>query len=159
MTSGIIPRMDVNMRRTASGRRTSKRRPVRRHPLRSTRPSPFEVHSHEERTAGNKTRRQRSMPSVRMVSLPHLTGKDRRRLRGMAHHMKPVVIVGGNGITKAVVRAVDEALTARQLIKVRFHEPEDKKAMAQDLARRAGALLIGLVGHTAILYRPRPDEK
>ena len=99
------------------------------------------------------------MPQVRTVNLPALKGRDRRRLRGLAHHMKPVVIVGANGITKAVVHAVDEALAARELIKVRFHDPEDKKAMAEDLARRAGALLIGLVGHTAILYRPVPDEK
>ncbi len=87
-----------------------------------------------------------------------MEGYQRRHLRGLAHDLKPVVLVGQQGISEGVVQAVDEALEQHELIKVRLHEPEDKKSMAQDLALRSGAELCGLVGHTAILYREREDE-
>ena len=57
-----------------------------------------------------------------------------------------------------VVRAVDAALLAHELIKVRLHEPEDKKAAARHLAESTGAALCGLIGHTVILYRPHPEK-
>ncbi len=66
--------------------------------------------------------------------------------------------MGLGGVTGAVLRAVDEALAAHELIKVRLHEPGDKKADARALAEGAGAVLCGLVGHTVILYRPHPEK-
>ena len=91
------------------------------------------------------------------MSAPALTGKQRKYLRGRAHSLQPVVVVGHAGVTEGVVRAVDEALATHELIKVRFHEPEDKRGAADDLATETESALCGLVGHTVILYRPRPD--
>ena len=93
-----------------------------------------------------------------ILPAPVLTGRQRKTLRGLAHRLEPVVLVGREGVTDAVVRAVGEALTAHELIKVRLHEPEDKRADAQALADGAGATLCGLVGHTVILYRPHPER-
>jgi RNA-binding protein len=87
-----------------------------------------------------------------------LTAAQRRSLRALAHHLEPVVQVGHSGITEGVVAATREALLAHELIKVRLHEPEDKHAMADALATGALATLCGLVGHTAILYRPHPKQ-
>jgi RNA-binding protein len=87
-----------------------------------------------------------------------LTATQRRSLRALAHHLEPVVQVGHSGITEGVVAATAEALLAHELIKVRLHEPEDKHAMAEALASGAQATLCGLVGHTAILYRPHPKR-
>jgi RNA-binding protein len=92
------------------------------------------------------------------VPAPALTGRQRRRLRGLAHALDPVVQVGQSGVTDAVARAVDAALLAHELIKVRLREPDDKNAAAASLAACADAALCGLVGHTAILYRPHPDR-
>lgn len=89
---------------------------------------------------------------------PVLTGRQRKRLRGLAHALEPVVQVGTSGVTDAVARAVDEALLAHELIKVRLREPADKNAAAASLATRAEAALCGLIGHTAILYRPHPER-
>ena len=89
---------------------------------------------------------------------PMLTGRQRKSLRGLAHRLEPVVLVGREGVTDAVVRAVAEALLTHELIKVRLHEPEDKKSDALALADGAGAALCGLVGHTVILYRPHPER-
>jgi RNA-binding protein len=87
-----------------------------------------------------------------------LTPRQRKRLRGMAHALQPVVRVGAAGITDAVVDQTDAALATHELIKVRMREPEDKRAMASELAARTGATLCGLVGHTAILYRRHPER-
>jgi RNA-binding protein YhbY len=56
-----------------------------------------------------------------------------------------------------VLDAVRLALRDHELIKVRLHEPEDKRAMAQTLATETRSALCGLVGHTVILYKPRPN--
>ena len=89
---------------------------------------------------------------------PSLTGAQRQKLRGRAHSLEPVVLVGQSGVTDAVVKAVDEALLAHELIKVRLLKPEDKHAAAAEVAERAHAALCGLVGHTVILYRPHSTK-
>ena len=87
-----------------------------------------------------------------------LAGFQRKHLRKLAHDLKPVVSVGEAGISEAVGRALDAALEHHELVKVKLHQPEDKKAAAAELARRGEAELCGLVGHTVILYRRHPDR-
>lgn len=87
-----------------------------------------------------------------------LKGFQRKYLRGLAHALKPVVQVGHDGVTAGVVQAVEEALRDHELVKVRMHEPDDKKAMAAELATKTDAALCGLVGHTVVLYRPHPTD-
>lgn len=87
-----------------------------------------------------------------------LAGSQKKYLRGLAHAYMPVVQVGEAGINRAVIAAVAEALLAHELIKVRMHAPEDKKAMAAELAKKCRAALCGLVGHTVILYKPHPKK-
>jgi RNA-binding protein len=87
-----------------------------------------------------------------------MNGRQRKYLRGLAHSLKPVVDVGQAGVSEGVLGAVDTALLDHELIKVRLHDPEDKRGMARALAEGAGAELCGLVGHTVILYRAHPDE-
>lgn len=90
---------------------------------------------------------------------PELTAKRKRELRGDAHGLEPVVHVGHGGISESVVRAVSRALRDHELIKVRLHEPEDKHSMADELAGATHATLCGLVGHTVILFRPKPKQR
>lgn len=87
-----------------------------------------------------------------------LKGFQRRFLRQRAHSLRALVHVGEAGLSNGVFAALDEALLNHELVKVRLHEPEDKKASARELARRSGSELAGLVGHTVILYRRHPDE-
>ncbi len=87
-----------------------------------------------------------------------LEGFQRKHLRKLAHALKPVVHVGAAGIRPSLLDALADALEQHELVKVRLHEPEDKKALARSLARESGAELCGLVGHTAILYRAHPSD-
>jgi RNA-binding protein len=90
-----------------------------------------------------------------MSSSP-LNAAARKQLRSLAHPLEPIVRVGHAGVTDGVVAAVAQALLDHELIKARLYEPEDKAAMAAELASRCDATLCGLVGHTAILYRRHP---
>jgi RNA-binding protein len=87
-----------------------------------------------------------------------LTSTQRKKLRGLAHPLEPVVQVGHQGVTDAVLEQVRAALLAHELIKVRLREPEDKKGLAVALAAGSESDLCGLVGHTVILYKRHPEK-
>ena len=87
-----------------------------------------------------------------------LDSTQRRYLRSLAHPLKPIVFVGEGGISPAVTKALDEALTSHELVKVRLRQPKDKKAAARDLAAASASALCGVVGHVVVLYRPHPKE-
>ncbi|MCC6849111.1 MAG: YhbY family RNA-binding protein [Deltaproteobacteria bacterium] len=89
---------------------------------------------------------------------PRLTGRQRKHLRGLAHGFEPLVYVGSAGVTDAVLAAVDGALLAHELVKVRLHAPVAKHDDATALAAGTGAALCGLLGHVVILYRPHPEK-
>ena len=89
---------------------------------------------------------------------PELAGFQKRHLRSLAQRLDPVVWIGDDGLSEGVLRALREALSAHELVKVRMRSPGDKRAAAAELARVTGAVLVGLIGHTVILYRRHPDE-
>lgn len=91
-----------------------------------------------------------------------LNGYQRKYLRGLAHTRKPVVLIGQQGLTETVVAATEASLRRHELIKVHFNEFKEKplkQSMGAELADRTRAHLVGLIGHTAILYRPHPDPQ
>ena len=89
-----------------------------------------------------------------------LTPKQRQFLRGLAHPLSPVVRVGRNGVTPAVVGETKKSLLARELIKVRFDsgDAEERKSQAEFLASEADAQIAGRVGKIAILFRQREEK-
>ena len=87
-----------------------------------------------------------------------LSSRQRSALRALAHGLDPLVIVGKAGVTDAVIREVDEALAARELIKIRLAGDRDERESAADaIASRARAAVAGRIGRVAILYRRHPD--
>jgi len=91
---------------------------------------------------------------------PKLSGKQRRHLRSLGHHLNPVVQLGKHGITDAIVAASEAAITTHELIKVRRGGecPQSRKEIAPLLAERLKAELVQEIGHTFLLYRRHPDE-
>lgn len=89
-----------------------------------------------------------------------LTSKQRKFLRGEAHHLEPLVRVGNGGLNAKVAEAASEALQTHELIKVKVLEgaPVDKKEAGAYLAERCGAHLVGTIGRIAILYRRHPKR-
>ncbi|GAP34647.1 YhbY family RNA-binding protein [Piscinibacter sakaiensis] len=91
----------------------------------------------------------------------HLTPAQRKDQRAAAHHLDPVVHVGADGLTPAVVREVDAALTAHGLIKVRVFSDERpaREAMLAELAEALGAAPVQHIGKLLVLWRPVPPKE
>ncbi|HVG44705.1 MAG TPA: ribosome assembly RNA-binding protein YhbY [Longimicrobium sp.] len=90
-----------------------------------------------------------------------ITPKQRAHLKSLAHHLKPVVYVGKEGVTDSTVRSVEEALNTRELIKVRVQEaaPQDVREAGAELERRVeGSALVQTIGRVAVLYRRHPEK-
>jgi RNA-binding protein len=89
-----------------------------------------------------------------------LNGKQRRFLRGLGHHLEPVVQVGKDGISEGLVAALDTALHTHELIKVKLGEAAgaDRRAIGAALAESGVAELVQVLGRTVLLYRRRPEE-
>jgi RNA-binding protein len=89
-----------------------------------------------------------------------LKGFEKKYLRGLAHDLKPVVLIGKEGITDGIVSAADEELSRHELITIKFNdfkEKNQKDTLTGELVLRTGSAQIGMIGHTAILYRPQTD--
>ena len=89
-----------------------------------------------------------------------LTGKQRRALRALGHHLEPVVQVGHAGVTTGVLAALEQALWDHELVKVKVgaEAPGDRKVVAAELAAATGAELAQVLGRTLLLYKANPDE-
>lgn len=89
-----------------------------------------------------------------------LTGKQRRYLRALGHHLEPVVQLGKNGLNDAVASAADEALTRHELVKIRLGTecPDERGDVATALSEKLGAQLVQELGRTILLYRRHPKE-
>ena len=90
-----------------------------------------------------------------------LTPAQRKAHRADAHHLDPVVMIGGEGLTPAVVKEADAALEAHGLIKVRvFSDERDaREAMLAALCDELGAAPIQHIGKLLVLWRPMPPKE
>ena len=92
-----------------------------------------------------------------------LTSSQRKRLRGLAHDLNPLVHLGKAGLTDAALAQIDKELTDHELIKIRFLESgagggkAEKDARIDEIQNRIGCGVAGRVGHIAILFRPHAD--
>ena len=89
-----------------------------------------------------------------------LTGAQKKFLRGKAHSLDPVVMVGKNGIGRNLLKLVDSALNSHELIKVKFIEHKDKKKdLSKEIAEKSQSEIVGMIGHITILFRRQPDDE
>ena len=90
-----------------------------------------------------------------------LTPTQRKDKRADAHHLDPVVMIGGDGLTPAVVKEIDAALNAHGLIKVRVFsdERETRNAFFASLAEQLSAAAIQHIGKLLVLWRPVPPKE
>lgn len=92
--------------------------------------------------------------------MTELTSKQKKRLRGLAHGLSPVVSLGKQGATDAVIEQVDRALSDHELIKIRMlADRQERPAMLEQVVARTGAGVAGTIGGVAILYRQHPDPE
>jgi RNA-binding protein len=94
--------------------------------------------------------------------MAELKGYQKKYLRGLAHSLKPIVLIGQGGLTDNVLEAIEGALEIHELIKIKFNEYKDKKSktdMLTNIEKTRGCELAGNIGHTATFFRQNSDPE
>lgn len=89
-----------------------------------------------------------------------MNSKDRAYLRGLANTIEPIFQVGKLGINNNLIKQVDDALEARELIKLTVLEtaPSDAKDIAIELANNTNSIVVQVMGRKITLYRKRVKD-
>jgi len=95
------------------------------------------------------------------VTIAALTSKQRAHLKRLAHELKPVVQIGKGGVNDSTVTAIQDALTTRELMKVKVLDiaPDGAMEIGDALVKALDDThLVQVIGRTLILYRPDPEQ-
>jgi RNA-binding protein len=89
-----------------------------------------------------------------------LSNPQKRYLRGLAHALKPVLLVGAKGVTPTVLAELGDVLEQHELVKVKVaaEDRDARDALIDALVAESDASLVSRIGHVAILYRRRLDK-
>ena len=90
-----------------------------------------------------------------------MTSKQRAYLKGLAMTMDPILQIGKSSLTPELTQSVNEALDARELIKIHVLKNcvDDGKILAQTLAERTRSQVVQVIGKKIVLYREGKDKK
>lgn len=94
-----------------------------------------------------------------MNDLPHLSGAQKTRLRGLGQQLSDSLRLGRSGPTPALYLELNRQLTTRELVKVRFEsaDRDERAALCERMAAETPCLCVGSVGRTALFYRPHAE--
>ncbi len=94
-----------------------------------------------------------------MADMNTLKGSQKKYLRGLAHSLKPLIIIGHDGITPSVIKFMEKVLYDHELVKVRFNKlKEEKKQLIEELSEATNSEVVGTIGNIAIFYKMNPEE-
>ncbi|MGN1202502.1 MAG: ribosome assembly RNA-binding protein YhbY [Eubacterium sp.] len=91
-----------------------------------------------------------------------MTSKERAQWRAKANTLEPIIQIGKEGISDNLLTQIDDALDARELIKIRVHletAPKTPKELANELAEPLDAEVIQVIGGIIVLYREADEER
>ena len=82
-------------------------------------------------------------------------------IKQLAHHLKPVVIIGQHGLGENVINEVDLALDSHELIKVKLagSDKTEREQLCTEMVAQLNTTLVQLIGRVAVLYRANPEKK
>ncbi|MCB1867304.1 MAG: ribosome assembly RNA-binding protein YhbY [Gammaproteobacteria bacterium] len=90
-----------------------------------------------------------------------ISEKQRRHLKGLAHHLKPVVMVGQHGLTESVLNETALTLETHELIKMRINagDRQERAGIIAEITEKTGAELVQTIGHIAVFYLPNSEKQ
>ncbi len=90
-----------------------------------------------------------------------LTGKQKNYLRGIAHNLNPVVMIGGKGLTDAVMNEIELALDQHELIKIKLpsNAKAEKVALLAQITGQSESEPVQLIGRVGVVYRANKEPK
>ena len=86
-----------------------------------------------------------------------LSGKERANLRSYSHHLKPVVIIGRDGLTSGVLKSINNALNSHELIKVKAKC--DHSSVSEMIMDNTGCVTVGSIGNIIIFFKQVSDKE
>lgn len=92
-----------------------------------------------------------------------MTSKQRAFLKKEAHDLDPIVRIGKEGLTDNIVQSLLDAINSRELIKVKVlqnldADKDETRELADELSKKSGAELVGVIGKTLIFYKENKDK-
>ncbi len=93
--------------------------------------------------------------------MTELSTKQKQYLKGLAHNLNPVVMLGNNGLTEGVLAEIDNALNYHELIKVKIAgaDRETKQLIIDAIVRETQSSAVQTIGHVLVLYRESEEKK
>lgn len=95
-----------------------------------------------------------------MPASSRLTPSQIRYLRGLAHPLKPVLMLGGKGVTPGVLKELEQALDDHELVKVKLAggDRDERNGALEALVSSSHAEAVQAIGHVAVLYRRNQEQ-
>ena len=89
-----------------------------------------------------------------------MTSKQRAYLRGLANNLQPIFQIGKCGLSEVLLKQLDDALEARELIKINVLEtaPEDIKVLGEQISNETNCIFVQAIGNKITLYRARKKD-
>jgi RNA-binding protein len=103
-----------------------------------------------------------STPQLKKIDrIMNLSTKQKQHLKGLAHNLKPVVLMGANGLTEAVLAEIEIALNHHELIKIKVasEDRETKQLIIDAIVRETEAEKVQTIGKVLVLYRQSEERK
>ena len=92
--------------------------------------------------------------------MKNLNSTQRSYLKGQAHHLDPIIHIGKNGLTKGTIHSINTSLEIRELIKIKFQGFKDgKQEISEQITTNTSSLMVGIIGHTLILFKQNPNPE
>jgi RNA-binding protein len=100
------------------------------------------------------------MDNTEEIEIRKLNGKQKRYLKGLGHHLSPVILVGKEGISQKLIEAAILELQHHELIKIKIGNNSNvaKQDAALTLTKATGGELVQLIGKTLLLYKENPER-
>lgn len=87
-----------------------------------------------------------------------LTSKQRKILRSKAHHLKPYIIIGKNGLTKSSINSISRLLNQHELIKVKIADKENRENIKDKILLKTSSSIVGSIGKIVIIYKESDNK-
>jgi len=88
-----------------------------------------------------------------------ISSKNKQMLKGLAHSIKPSIIIGKEGLSKGTLNSINNALENKELIKIKFNALKDEKHhISKKIEDIYEATIIGMIGNILILFKQNNDK-
>ncbi|MEA1990265.1 MAG: ribosome assembly RNA-binding protein YhbY [Pseudomonadota bacterium] len=90
-----------------------------------------------------------------------LTTNQKKYLRGIAHGLNPMIIIGANGVTESLMAELDSTLEHHEILKIKMAsaDRDDRKQIVDYILEQTGALLVQTIGKICVIYRQSEDTE